>query len=183
MPVVDDPVTELALAAAVGDRRALEGFVRATQADVWRLAAHLAGRADADDITQDTYLRAIRALPRFRGDSSARTWLLTIARRAVVDHVRAAIRQPRTTPIDNDEEETERRRSTPRFEEAALIRLMLDELPDERREAIVLTQLVGLSYAEAAEVCGCAVGTIRSRVARARDDLVRRVRAERTGSS
>ena len=66
-----DPVTADALAAGGGDGAALERLVRATQADVWRLCAHLGSREDADDLTQETYLRAWRSLPRFRADASA----------------------------------------------------------------------------------------------------------------
>jgi RNA polymerase sigma-70 factor (ECF subfamily) len=170
-----DDVTRLAVAAAAGDRFALAAFVRDTQTDVWRLCRHLAGPAAADDLAQDTYLRMLDALPRFRGDSSARTWLLAIARHTAIDHVRRE----------------QRRRRRPAFwvypaapdalgytenETAAL----LGALDADRREAFVLTQLVGLTYAEAATVAGVAVGTIRSRVARARADLlVQLERAER----
>ena len=74
-----DELTSLAIAAGHGDRDALARLVRQTQADVWRLCAHLVDPAAADDLTQDTYLRAIPALPRFRGDAPARAWLLAIA--------------------------------------------------------------------------------------------------------
>ena len=81
----DDHITELALKAGRGDRVALSEFVRLTQQDVWRLVAHLGGVDAADDLTQETYLRVISALPRFAARSSARTWLLSLARRAWVD--------------------------------------------------------------------------------------------------
>ena len=84
----DDQVTALAIAAGHGDTQALEDFIRATQRDVWRFTAHLADVASADDLTQETFLRAINALPRFSGRSSARTWLLSIARRTAVDQIR-----------------------------------------------------------------------------------------------
>ena len=88
--VAVDDLTRLFLAARDGDRTALLHAVRASQADVWRLASHLVGPDDADDVTQDTFVRAWQALPAFRGDSSARTWLLSIARRACADAVRGA---------------------------------------------------------------------------------------------
>jgi hypothetical protein len=78
-----DAAGRLAEAAAAGDREALAGLIRATQRDVWRFVASQAGTVDADDLTQETYLRAIGALPRFEGRSSIRTWLLVIARRVV----------------------------------------------------------------------------------------------------
>jgi RNA polymerase sigma-70 factor, ECF subfamily len=170
----DDELTRWALAAKTGDRAAAEAFVRATQRDVQRLLAHLAGPSEADDLTQETFLRAMRGLPGFAGRSSARTWLLSIARRVAVDHVRAAVRRPRTAALEAVSPGVLERadaRQGGRFEDGVLLRRLLDELPVDRREAFVATQMLGLSYAEAAEVCDCPIGTIRSRVARAREDL------------
>jgi len=76
-----DELTSLARAAGRGDRDALARLVRQTQGDVWRFCAHLVDPAAADDLAQETYLRAIPALRRFRGDAQVRTWLLSIARR------------------------------------------------------------------------------------------------------
>ncbi len=76
-----DPLTRLAVAARDGDRVALASFVERSQADVWRFCAHQIGRPHADDATQETFLRAIGSLRTFRAESSARTWLLSIARR------------------------------------------------------------------------------------------------------
>ena len=163
-----DELTRTAVDAKRGDRRALATLVEKTQADVWRYCAYLNGSAEADDLTQDTFGRAIAGLPRFRGDCDVRSWLLTIARRVCADQVRAQIR---------------RRNLLGRLRPFALvdspngcgsieIGRLIDDLDRERREAFVLTQYLGLSYQEAADVCGCPVGTIRSRVARARAALV-----------
>ncbi len=95
-----DAVTRAALAAGLGDRVALGDFVRATQGDVRRFISHLTN-ADADDLSQETYLRAIDALPRFEGRSSARTWLLTIARRVVADQVRREMARPQVVRPDS----------------------------------------------------------------------------------
>jgi RNA polymerase sigma-70 factor (ECF subfamily) len=175
-----DELTRLFLAARDGDRTALLHAVRASQADVWRLARHLVGPDEADDVTQDTFVRAWRALPAFRGDSSARTWLLSIARRACADGVRRAVRRRRLA------ERAERHSvgsaaagSDPSGEQA--VAALVDELPRDQKVAFVLTQVVGCSYAEAAEACGVPVGTIRSRVARAREQLVESLRASETG--
>lgn len=159
-----DELTRLATAAGAGDRVALAAFVRDTQADVWRLCRHLSGPDDADDVTQDTYLRAIPALARFRGDASARTWLLGIARRAAADAVRSNRKRRRLTP--------RRRGDVPDPARRLAVEDLLAGLDADRHEAFVLTQVLGLSYAEAADVAGVAVGTIRSRVARARSSLV-----------
>ena len=170
----DDAVTAWALAAGRGDRAALAAFVRATQRDVHRFVAHLSSPRDADDLAQETYLRALRALPGFAGRSSARTWLLSIARRAAVDAVRSATRRPRVDDTDDWESLADAQRGGTRSaaHEAVLLRALVTALDPDRRAAFVLTQLLDLSYAEAADVCECPVGTIRSRVARAREDLV-----------
>lgn len=172
-PAEDDETTRLALAAARGDRRALEGFIRATQKDVWRLLAHLTEVGRADDLTQETYLRALGSIKRFEGRASARTWLLSIARRVVVDQVRMAVARPKIAHGVDWMAAADRQ--VPRRDgltEIVELNLLLDDLAPERREALVLTQVLGLSYAEAAAVCGCPVGTVRSRVARGREDLV-----------
>ncbi len=161
-----DAVTEAALRARGGDAAAARAFVRATQADVWRLCAHLSSPSAADDLAQETYARAFASLHRFAGRSAARTWLLSIARRVCADAVRAAVRSRAVAPVDVDD------RSVADPADSVMLRALLEALDRDRREAFVLTQVVGLSYAEAADVCGCPVGTIRSRVARARADLV-----------
>lgn len=169
----DDRVTALAKSAGRGDQAALSQFIEATQRDVWRTVAYLADPGTADDLTQETFLRAIKSLPRFSGRSSARTWLLSIARRVVVDQIRYNTSRPRTVGVlDLDDVPGAGARGT-RIENMVEIRMLLADLDDDRREALILTQVLGMSYAEAAEVCGCPVGTIRSRVARARDDLMR----------
>jgi RNA polymerase sigma-70 factor, ECF subfamily len=87
-----DELTSLARAAGRGDRAALARLVRETQSDVWRLCAHLVDPGSADDLTQDTYLRAIPALGKFRADAPVRTWLLAIARRACAAEISARTR-------------------------------------------------------------------------------------------
>jgi RNA polymerase sigma-70 factor (ECF subfamily) len=168
----DEQITQWALAAKAGDRAAAEAFIQATQRDVHRMLAHLSGPGEAEDLAQETFLRAMRGLRQFAGRSSARTWLLAIARRVAVDHVRAAVRRPRTAALEDwDTVDAGGAGRGSRFEDGVLLRHLVAGLPVDRREAFVATQVLGLSYAEAAEVCGCPVGTIRSRVARAREDL------------
>ncbi|SER10762.1 sigma-70 family RNA polymerase sigma factor [Actinokineospora terrae] len=169
----DDEVTRWALRARTGDRDALERFVRATQRDVWRFVAHLADVSLADDLAQETFARALTSLRGFAGRSSAKTWLLVIARRVVVDQIRMAKARPRLAAGVVWEHEADRLGATTGFEGVVELNVLLDALDPDRREALVLTQVLGLSYAESAEIAGCPVGTIRSRVARARDDLIR----------
>ena len=170
-----DDLTALLTDARGGDRLALTAFVRATQSEVWRLARHLVGPEDADEVTQDTYVRAWKALPSFRGEASARTWLLAIARRACADAVRQHARRRRlrdrvaAEPAPGEAEDAAARGGD--------LLALVDDLPAERREAFVLTQVLGCSYDEAARIAGVPVGTIRSRVARAREALIDAVRA------
>ena len=166
-----DELTSLAIAAGRGDRGALVRFVGETQGDVWRLCAHLVDPAAADDLTQDTYLRAIPALPRFRADAPARTWLLAIARRACAAEIGARSRDRRLAGRLAAEPDRALGQPPAVPGAEAAVGELLAALQSERRAAFVLTQLLGCSYAEAAAVCGCPVGTIRSRVARAREDL------------
>ncbi len=177
-----DELTTLALAAATGDRVATAAFVRRTQPEVWRVCARLGDRAEADDLTQEVYLRALPALVRFRGDASARTWLLQIARHVCADHVRRRTRQRRL--LDRF---TQRASAADLVQPPSTGELDLDELiaglAADRREAFVLTQVAGLSYAEAAEVCDVPIGTIRSRVARARGDLLGALAADADAGS
>ncbi|MGG7570135.1 sigma-70 family RNA polymerase sigma factor [Streptomyces sirii] len=172
--VDDEQLTGLALAARGGDPDAVERFIRASHRDVWRFVAHLCGDPNsADDLAQETYLRALIGLPRFAGRSSARNWLLSIARRVVVDRYRSAAARPRIADVDDWQAVAEHRQpgGLPGFEDGLALGELLDALDGARREAFVLTQLVGMPYADAAAVVGCPIGTVRSRVARARADL------------
>ncbi|MCV6984816.1 RNA polymerase sigma factor SigC [Mycobacterium shinjukuense] len=168
----DEAVTALALAAADGNAQALEAFIKATQQDVWRFVTYLSDAGSADDLTQETFLRAIGAIHRFAGRSSARTWLLAIARRVVADHIRQLQSRPRTAHGADTEHLLDGDRHSRGFEDLVEVTAMIAQLTSDQREALLLTQLLGLSYADAAAVCGCPVGTIRSRVARARDALL-----------
>ncbi|MDK6260166.1 RNA polymerase sigma factor [Corynebacterium frankenforstense] len=171
----DAHVTDLALRAGRGDRRALTEFIRATQSDVWRLLTHLGDTDTADDLTQETYLRVMRALPRFAANSSARTWLLAIARRVWVDNIRHDMARPRKSATEY--EDAAQTRPAPGASDASWsewldVRERINALPEERREALVLTQVLGYSYEETARITGVRIGTVRSRVARARRDLL-----------
>jgi RNA polymerase sigma-70 factor (ECF subfamily) len=169
-----DELTELLLAARDGDRAALAAFIRRAQPEVWRMAAHLVAPGEADDVTQEAFLRVWRALPSFRGDSSARTWLLTIARRTCVDAVRTRVRWRRLVSALGPT-------AAPSVDDGPEGTLALSDLVArlgvDARIAFVLTQVVGCSYREAAEICDVPLGTIRSRVARARETLVVQTRS------
>jgi RNA polymerase sigma-70 factor, ECF subfamily len=171
-------LTGLLVQARDGNRLALGEAIRLSQGEVWRLAAHLVGNSHADDVTQDVFIRAWRALPSFRAESSGRTWLLSIARRACADAVRRQARWRRLTTRLQAEATTSATAAAP-VEDAHGYEELIQRLVPAQREAFVLTQITGCSYAEAAELCGVQIGTIRSRVARARFELVELMRQAR----
>jgi RNA polymerase sigma-70 factor (ECF subfamily) len=165
-----DPLRALVDATREGDDRALAELVRCTQPAVWRLCSALGSRGEEEDLVQETYLRAVRALPSYRGDAPVLAWLLSIARRVCADHVRTRLRRRRIAQrllLDGDDHVAQ---------PGEPLDDLLRGLDTDRREAFVLTQLIGLSYEEAAAAVGCPIGTIRSRVARARADLATIVR-------
>jgi RNA polymerase sigma-70 factor (ECF subfamily) len=164
-----DESTHWALAARDGDPAAAAAFIRLTQAEVWRFVAAMVDPGTADDLTQETYLRAFRALPAFEGRSTARTWLFGIARRTCADHLRSVVRRRRLLARVATLREAE---STPGEPTEIVAAELLDRLAPRQREAFVLTQLLGLSYDEAALALDVPIGTIRSRVARARTELI-----------
>ena len=168
-----DDLERIAADAAGGDPLAAAALVRATQSDVWRLCAALGDPQSADDLTQETFLRAFGSLHRFEGRSAVRTWLFSIARHVCADALRTRRRRRLTLVRDPaDLEAAQPATLADSVADGVAVTDLLARLDADRREAFVLTQLLGLSYADAAEVVGCPVGTIRSRVARARADLV-----------
>lgn len=174
----DAEITVHGIAAGRGDMDAAATFIKATQAQVWRFIAHLTDPDSADDLTQETYLRALRGLRTYRGDCDARLWLLSIARHTVTDHIRRKYRQP-VLAVPAELTMFDRYDAEPRPDHAERLALheLIRRLEPDRRAAFVLTQILGLSYAETAVCCGVAIGTIRSRVARARGELAQRLTA------
>lgn len=170
----DAEATRLALAARDGDARTADLFVRALHHDVRTFVAHLSpDPQEVDDLTQEVFVRALVGLPRFEGRSAARVWLLTIARRTVVDSFRYAAARPRRADREDwcRAAEEAQPRDLPGFEEGVALRELLATIRADGRDAFVVTQLLGFPYAEAATILGCRVGTVRSRVARARTAL------------
>lgn len=165
---MEDPLLPLLIAAREGDDQALGRFIDMTNSVIWRICSNLSSGDDVEDLVQDTYLRTIRSLGSFRAESPVLPWVITIARRTCADAVRKRERYRRLIERVRQREDRQPVLSGPEFPIADL----LDRLEESRRDAFVLTQLGGLSYAEAASALGCPVGTIRSRVARARGDLI-----------
>ena len=169
---MNDRLGALVDAAREGDDVAVRELVRCTQPAIWRLCNVLGSPGEEDDLVQDTYLRAFRSLETYRGEAPITAWLLSIARRVCADHVRSRVRQRRIVGalVHTADDQLVPAPGNPTWE-------LLDAIGPDRREAFVLTQVAGLSYDEAAVVLDCPVGTIRSRVARARNDLVHEVGA------
>lgn len=162
-----DPLRALLDAAREGDDVAVRALVRATQPAIWRLCSSLGSPTAAEDLVQDTYVRAFRSLDRYRGESPVLPWLLAIARHVCADHVRSQVRQRRLVDrLVSYHDGSHARHDANHVDE------LVQQLDPDRREAFVLTQVVGLSYEDAAAALGCPIGTIRSRVARARADLM-----------
>lgn len=174
VPAVD-PLSRLLSAAAEGDNVAVGELVRLTQDRVLRLCHSLGSPGEHDDLAQETYLRALRSLHTYRGDAPVLVWLLSIARHVCADHVRQRQRQRRLV------DRITRFTTAPTAPAHQHVDNLLEVLDADRREAFVLTQLVGLSYEEAAAVLGCPIGTIRSRVARARSALMEAAQAAEAG--
>jgi RNA polymerase sigma-70 factor (ECF subfamily) len=165
-----DELSRLALAARRGEPGALEAFIQAAYDQVQHLCAALVDRQSADDLTQETFLRAVSALRRYRADAPAQTWLLSIARHTCMDELRARTRRRRRDGLISAQHDPAPAAPDPASEVS--VRDLIGRLDLDRRAAFVLTQVLHLPYDQAARICHCPPGTIRSRVARARDDLI-----------
>jgi RNA polymerase sigma-70 factor, ECF subfamily len=142
---------------------------------VWRYCAGMAGTAEANDLAQETFARALRDAPRFRAESTVTTWLIGIARHVCLDHIRSSQRR---RARDSMVLPSQPLPVGPDHSERIAIRLLVNTLDADQREAFVLTQMLGLTYDEAAEISRCPVGTIRSRVNRARSHLIELIDAD-----
>ncbi len=165
-----DPLRPYVDAATEGDNVATAELVRRTQPAVWRLCTALGSPGEEEDLVQETYLRAFRSIRTYKGDAPVQVWLLGIARNVCADHVRRRQRQRRLL------DRITRLQRPPTVDPIVPLDDLLDILDADRREAFVMTQLIGLPYEQAAQVLGCPIGTVRSRVSRARAELVAALR-------
>lgn len=172
-----EPDPSVVADARAGDTAAFEELVRGCQADVRRLCLHLLrDEALAEDATQDAFVRAFRFLHRYRGDARFSTWLLSIARNCALDELRRARRRARL--IEGERPEIVRGDHGRSLE----VREALAELSLELREPIVLIDVLGMSYRDVSRVLKVAEGTVKSRVHRGREMLVRALGPESVGA-
>lgn len=183
---------QLVKKAQRGDTRAFDLLVLKYQGRIATLVSRfVSDPADVEDVTQEAFIKAFRALPKFRGDSAFYTWLYRIAANAAKNYLVARGRRPSSDADVDDAEYFEegdalRDSETPENsyfgeELAGVVKATLDGLPDELRTALTLREFDGLSYEEIAEVMACPVGTVRSRIFRAREAVDSRVKSQMQG--
>lgn len=189
---VPDTDHQLVERAAAGDQRAFELLVIKYQRRIERLIGRMVRDVDlVEDIAQETFIRAWRALHQFRGDAQFYTWLYRIAvntaKKALMDLKRNPTVASGGSTSADEEDETSRRESELTTEEtpeselaakeiAAAVNAAMDALPEDLRQAVTLREIEGLSYEEISEAMGCPIGTVRSRIFRAREAISARVR-------
>ncbi|ANY63161.1 RNA polymerase sigma factor RpoE [Comamonas aquatica] len=187
-----DSDLQLVERTVAGDQRAYELLVIKYQRRIERLIARMVRDPDlVQDIAQETFLRAYRALHQFRGEAQFYTWLYRIAvntaKKALVDMRRDPVVLESALHISDDEDETFRPRHEPTTDEtpetvlaaqeiAAAVNAAMEALPEDLRQAVTLREIEGLSYEEIAAAMNCPIGTVRSRIFRAREAISARVK-------
>jgi len=187
-----DSDARLVQRALAGEMRAFEALVVKYQRRIERLIARMVRDTDlVPDIAQETFIRAYKALPQFRGDAQFYTWLYRIAvntaKKALMDLKRDPVVMESALQKDDDEDETSVRRhelstdETPESvfaakEIATAVNAAMEALPEDLRQALTLREIDGMSYDEIAQLMGCPIGTVRSRIFRAREAISSRIR-------
>ena len=184
----DAPLVERAVA---GDHKAFELLVIKYQRRIQRLIGRMVRDVDlVEDIAQETFIRAYRALAQFRGDAQFYTWLYRIAVNTAKKSLMDLKRNPtvsensfksddddETSPVENELTSSETPDAVLASKEIAqIINTALEALPEELRQAITLREIEGLSYEEIAEAMNCPIGTVRSRIFRAREAISQKVK-------
>ncbi len=188
----DDSDAMLVERTVAGDQRAFELLVIKYQRRIQRLIGRMVRDVDlVDDIAQETFIRAYRALHQFRGDAQFYTWLYRIAVNTAKKFLLELKRDPTVTQTalssHDDDDETFRPRNEPSTDEspesvlaakeiAQAVNAALEALPEDLKQAITLREMDGLSYEDIAEVMNCPIGTVRSRIFRAREAVSAKVK-------
>ena len=189
-----DTDQQLVQRAQRGDLRAFDLLVLKYQGRIAALVSrYVSDAGEVEDVTQETFIKAYRALGKFRGDSAFYTWLYRIAANAAKNHLVAKGRRPGADATIEDAEGFEEggmlsESASPEAlamgsELAEVVESALNALPDELKAALMLREFDGLSYDDIADVLGCPVGTVRSRIFRAREAIDQRVKEQISGGS
>jgi len=184
-----DVDAELVARVQRGDKKAFDLLVLKYQRKILRLLGRMIrDPAEIEDVAQEAFIKAYRALPQFRGESAFYTWLYRIAVNTARNWLASAGRRPSTpNAIETEDGETFNETdnltdiSTPEAmvasrEIAETVNAVIEELPEELRTAIVLREIEGMSYEDIAQSMGCPIGTVRSRIFRAREAIATRLR-------
>ena len=191
-PVNTDSDLMLVERTVAGDQRAFELLVIKYQRRIQRLIGRMVRDVDlVEDIAQETFIRAYRALHQFRGDAQFYTWLYRIAvntaKKALLELKRDPTVSEGSLRSSDDDDETSWRGNEPTTDEtpesvlaakeiAAVVNAAMDALPADLRQAVTLREIEGLSYEEIATVMNCPIGTVRSRIFRAREAISEKVK-------
>ena len=189
-----DTDQQLVQRAQRGDLRAFDLLVLKYQGRIAALVSrYVSDAGEVEDVTQEAFIRAYRALGKFRGDSAFYTWLYRIAANAAKNHLVAKGRRPGADATIEDAEGFDEggmlsESASPEAlamggELAEVVESALNALPDELKAALMLREFDGLSYDDIADVLGCPVGTVRSRIFRAREAVDQRVKEQISGGS
>jgi len=181
--------SQLVARAQQGDKQAFNLLVEKYQRKLTRLLSRfIRDQAEVEDVTQEAFIKAYRALPAFRGDSAFYTWLYRIGINTAKNYLMAMGRRaPTSTEVEAEDaegfEEGEQLRdiNTPESvllsnEIAETVNSTIEQLPEELRTAIQLREIEGMSYEDIAQVMNCPIGTVRSRIFRAREAIAERLR-------
>ncbi len=178
-----------------GDTRAFDLLVLKYQHKILGLISRYVHDADeVQDVAQEAFIKAFRALPRFRGDSAFYTWLYRIAINTAKNHLVSRSRRPPGSDVDVEDAEYYEAGGALRdienpenalfgAELKAVVELAIENLPDDLRTAVTLREFDGLSYEDIAEIMDCPVGTVRSRIFRAREAIDSRVKEQLEGAA
>ena len=190
-----DTDQQLVRKVQAGDNRAFDLLVLKYQPKILGLVSrYVQDSHEVQDVTQEAFIKAYRALPRFRGDSAFYTWLYRIAINTAKNHLVARGRRPPGSDVEIEDAEYYEGGAALRDIEnpenqllckelADVVNAAISELPDDLRAAVTLREFDGLSYEDIADIMDCPVGTVRSRIFRAREAIDKRVQAQLEGNS
>ena len=190
-----DVDAELVARVKAGDKKAFDLLVLKYQRKIMRLLSRMIrDQAEVEDVAQEAFIKAYRALPQFRGDSAFYTWLYRIAINTARNWLSSNSRRPSTpSSYENEDGETFDEmdnltdNTTPESELASrqiaqTVNQAIEDLPEDLRTAIVLREIEGMSYEDSAQSMNCPIGTVRSRIFRAREAIATKLRPMMTNS-